>query len=179
MNYNEKRIVKKVLKNFQQSFQHYILTSRFNTKTWNENRNFIEKTAKLECIYCAPGPVNSCIPIEAKLFVLEMNNDINRIMGIGLVINHPRIQKYDVYETGNYNRYSFVGKYRIDRIEMNEEEERIMKLFDILCFTGNTHMKRGDGLKMFPIKMLYNISFKFDLVNFIVEMFRRKFKSQT
>jgi hypothetical protein len=54
-----------------------------------------------------------------------------------------------------------------------------MKIFDILCFTGNRHMKRGQGLKSFPIDMLYRCSKRIDLVKFISEMFKTRLsKSQ-
>jgi hypothetical protein len=111
------------------------------------------------------------------MFVLEMNNDTNKIIGIGMVRNHPVVNKYSVYSEGNYNRYVFVGKTRIDRSEMDEEEERIMKVFDILCFTGNKHMKRGQGLRLFPVEMLYRCSKKIDLVQFICEMFRKRMQA--
>jgi hypothetical protein len=107
-----------------------------------------------------------------------MNNEINKITGIGMVRNHPYSNKYSVYRNGNYNRYVYVGKYRIDRSEMNEYEERIMKFFDILCFTGNRHMKRGQGLKSFPVDILYRCNRTMDLVNFISEMFKRKINTK-
>ena len=114
--------------------------------------------------------------MDTVLFILEMNNDTNRVVGIGMVRNHPisNSSYKTVYKNGNYNRYVYVGKYRIDRSEMNEQEERIMKVFDILCFTGNRHMKRGQGLKSFPVDMLYRCNKTLDLVNFISEMFKKK-----
>ena len=66
-----------------------------------------------------------------------MNNDSNQIMGIGMVRNRPYVNKYKVYENGNFNRYVFTGKERIDRTEMTDAEEEIMQAFDILCFTGH------------------------------------------
>jgi hypothetical protein len=57
---------------------------------------------------------------------------------------------------------------------MTEEEDHIMQVFDILCFKGNQHMKRGQGLKTFPIDMLYKCSHRLDLVKFIAEMFKSR-----
>jgi hypothetical protein len=57
---------------------------------------------------------------------------------------------------------------------MTDEEERIMKVFDILCFTGNKHMKRGQGMKSFPIETLYKCKNTLDLVSFISEMFKTR-----
>ena len=55
---------------------------------------------------------------------------------------------------------------------MTAEENRIISLFDILCFTGNKHMKRGQGLKAFPTDMLYRMLPALDLVKFISQMFK-------
>jgi len=114
------------------------------------------------------------VPIDGVLFVLEMNNDKNRIMGIGMVVNHPQMRKYSVYQNNNYNRYVFSGKHRIDRDDMSEKEEQIMKAFDILCFKGHYHMKRGQGLLSYPPIMLYRASNVIDLVDFINNMFKNR-----
>jgi hypothetical protein len=95
-------------------------------------------------------------------------------MGIGFIKNKPSTKHYYVYDNDNYNRYSYIGSLRIDREEMTEEEDRIMKVFDILCFYGNHHMKRGQGLKTFPMDMLYRMKEKLDLVKFINEMFKAR-----
>jgi hypothetical protein len=117
--------------------------------------------------------------METIMFVLEMNNDTNKIMGVGMVRNRPIVSKIMVYSNGNYNRYVFIGKTRINRTEMTEEEEQIMKVFDILCFSGNKHMKRGQGLKSFPSDMLYKMSKRLDLVSYIGEMFKKRIPRRT
>ena len=108
------------------------------------------------------------------MFILEMNNDANKIMGIGMVRNNPNINKYNIYTEGNYNRYVYMGNTRIGREEMNIEEDKIMQVFDILCFKGNKHMKRGQGLKSFPTDMLFRCSNLLDLVEFISKMFKKR-----
>jgi len=111
------------------------------------------------------------------MFILEMNNDTNKISGIGMVRNKPQLNKNRVYENGNYNRYSFMGKCRIDREQMTEEEKLILSVFDILCFTGNRHMKRGQGLTSFPIDMLYRCHYKLDLIEFVRNMFKIRYSN--
>ena len=59
---------------------------------------------------------------------------------------------------------------------MTKEEETIMKALDILCFKVNTHMKRGHGLKLFPIEMLYKCLKVIDLIEFINNMFKTRLK---
>ena len=157
-----------------------ILVSIFNTNTLVENRTFVEKNKhRIQCIYCSPVEISKKIPHDIPLTILEMNNTTNQIVGIGLVMNRPKTQEYNVYGDGNYNRFQFLGKKRIDRKDMNDEEERIMKIFDNLCFTGTRHLKRGQGLKSFPVEMLYKakIGTGFDLVKFIYEMFKRRIET--
>jgi hypothetical protein len=154
------------------SQKHYIMTSRFNNDTWRENSNYRKMHPKFGCIYCSPCPVSSQIAEDGVLFVLEMNNDENRIMGIGTVKNKPTIHALAIYNNNNYNRYQYYGKWRISRDDMTDEEETIMRVFDILCFSGNTHQKRGQGLKRFPLYMLSRCSKILDLEEFIVSMFR-------
>jgi len=152
----------------------FILTSRFNNKTWSENCDFKRRFSKISCVYCTPVMISSQIPIDSILFILEMNNDKNTIMGIGMVRNHPINKHLPVYVNDNYNRYQYVGKQRIDRTEMNDEEETIMRVFDILCFHGNRHQKRGHGIKSFPQEMLFRCFPILDLVDFINRMFKRR-----
>lgn len=165
---------KENLKNFKAAMNKFIMTSRFNNKTWEENVNYRGKLKHKGCIYCCPVAVTQKIPYESIMFVLEMNNDTNQIVGIGMVKNRAIRDKYKVYENGNYNRYVFVGNNRIDRTDMNDDEESVMQLFDRLCFKGNRHMKRGQGLRSFPVELLYELSKKLDLTKFIVEMFKKR-----
>jgi hypothetical protein len=170
----KKRNEAKKSKDLISSKPYNLITSRFSNSTWDENRKFISKKQKLGCVYCAPSMMSVKIALDSTLFVLEMNNDINEIMGIGKVKNHPKIRKYSVYMNQNYNRYVFTGKNRIDRADMDDEEEEIMRAFDILCFKGNYHMKRGHGLLAFPPVLLYRIMPVIDLVQFVYNMFDKR-----
>ena len=162
------------LKQYIQKMQRFIMTSRFNAATWRENCSYRSQYPKFGCIYCSPCPVSDRVPLDSIMFVLEMNNDENRIMGIGTVKNHPRVNGLFVYENANYNRYQFYGKHRIDRSDMVGDEEAVTCAFDILCFTGNSHQKRGQGLKVFPLEMLFRCMQVIDLVDFILNMFKRR-----
>jgi hypothetical protein len=170
---NEK-MVRQNLRNFRAQMKHVLMTSRFNNETFEENAEFRETHANIGCIYCSPQTISREIMLDSVMFILEMNNDKNKIMGIGMVRNHPYSGKYNVYKNGNYNRYVYVGKHRIDRSDMTEEEDKIMQVFDILCFTGNRHMKRGQGLRAFPIETLFKCNKTLDLVGFIGNMFKSR-----
>jgi hypothetical protein len=110
------------------------------------------------------------------MFVVEMNNDLNRIMGIGFVRNRPYVRKYAVYSNMNYNRYVYVGKYRIDRAEMSVAEEFVMKWLDLVCFKGANHMKRGQGMTAFPVEILFQLSSVIDINMFMQEMFQSRIR---
>lgn len=153
-----------------------ITTTRFNNKTFDENKSYREdKTHSFGCIYTGVQPVSQYIRPDTDIYVLEMNNDTNRIMGIGLIRNDPIYKKYEIYEEEKYNVFSYIGNRRIDRNEMTEKEEQIMQVFDILCFKGKRHQKRLKGVKSFPFDMLYNCKHIIDLVDFIKESFRKRF----
>ena len=164
----------KEVREYKATLKQYIMTSRFNTQTLQENREFVKKSKSVRCVYCCPDAIAKHIPVDIILFVLEMNNDTNQIAGVGMVRNHAHMYKYSVYSTSSYNRYIYYGKNHISREDMSVEEDRIMKVFDILCFTGNKHMKRGQGIKAFPIDMLYKCKNTVDLVGFIAQMFKAR-----
>jgi len=168
------KIYKQQVKRYRAQLTKFILTTRFNNETWEQNKEYRDKKQLDGCIYSSPDPISVKINPEQIVFILEMNNDENKIMGIGMIRNHPHINIYQIYDNDSYNRYVYIGKTRIDRSEMTEEEENIMQAFDILCFKGNRHMKRGHGLKSFPIEMLYNCSKELDLVDFITNMFKTR-----
>jgi hypothetical protein len=160
---------------YKKSQTNYIMTSRFNTQTKRENQSFREKSWPNGCLYCTPGEVSKNIPLKAKMMVLEMDNDKNQIFAIGMCSNKSIISKYQVYENQNYNRYNYIGKHRIPREELNPIEEAVFKALDQLCFYGNEHMKRGYGLKAFPVKLLLNCKTVLDIPLFLENMFMSRF----
>ena len=159
---------------YKMKLKSQLLTTRFNNSTWKENEDYRKQNPKIGCIYSTPEPNGQHLPFDSVCIILEMNNDTNRIMGIGMVRNKPIYNKYNVYSDPKYNGFAYLGKHRIDRADMTEEEERIMKVFDILCFKGSRHMKRLKGIKSFPLDMLYRCSSILDLVEFSANMFKTR-----
>ena len=162
------------VREFWKQMSEYIMTSRFNSDTIRQNRAFCEKQKRIRCIYCCPQPVLAKIPLERNMFVLEMNNDTNRIVGIGLVKNRYYTRKYQVYDNMNYNRFAYVGKDRIDRLQMTPAEDIVMQWLERFCFKGANHMKRGQGMTSFPVDLLFHISPIINIVDFMREMFNAR-----
>jgi hypothetical protein len=170
----EKEYRKKV-NEYRSSLKSMLVTTRFSTETLLENAEFRQQNPKVGCVYCCPAPISQKIPQNMVLYVMEMNNTINKIVAIGMVKNSAIRGKYKVYQHSSYNSFVYLGKIpRITRENMTDEEEEIMKVFDTLCFKGASNMKRGHGITAFPVELLYRVSKTKDLVDFVKQMFMRR-----
>lgn len=167
---------KRDFNNFKKGIRHNLLTTRFTNETFTENRKYLEDNNELECIYCSPNELSKDIIIGSISFILEMNNSINKIMGIGMIRNHALCNKYKVYNKGNYNRFVYLGLKRIDREDLIGDEKEILDVFDKLCFKGSSHMKRGQGMKKFPLQILYKCKeeLEINLVEKVANMFKKR-----
>ena len=98
------------------------------------------------------------------MFVLEMNNDRNRIMGVGAMRNTLwNSKKLRIYQDHHYNRYCYSGKHRLDRAELLEETVTVdgvrialLRLLEVVCFMGSTHSKRNRGISLLPKPVMKN-----------------------
>ena len=110
------------------------------------------------------------IPSHIPVIVLEMNNDTNQIMGIGMVTNRIIYNKYSIYQNTKFNLYAYTGTYRVNRTDLNPSEEQMMQVLDHLCFKGKRHLKRLQGIKQFPLDLLYNCKTKcnLDVIDMII-----------
>ena len=131
-----------------------IVSTRFNTNTISENTEWRNANNWSGCIYGVPNLIKQSIELNGNLFVLEMNNDKNKIVGIGLMKNKPHLKKCHIYSDRYYCKYVYKGNYRIDRHDMNEREKNVLRILDILVFKGATHIKRGKGISEVPKKLL-------------------------
>jgi hypothetical protein len=132
-----------------------IVSTRYNDTTWQENINYRKKHNYDGCIYGAPHMLSNKILIDSLVFVVEMNNSLNRIEGIGLMRNNIRLDKYmGVYTDGNFNRYVYKGNYHIDRELIIRYNSALVDIFDYILFKEKTHLKRGAGFTTIPEKLL-------------------------
>ena len=154
--------------------KHYLMTTRFNDKSHAEMLSYCNKIKGLKCIYGVPKEISGCVVKDAIMFVLEMNNSQDSIEGIGMVKNTAFPSRYGVYEDGNYNRFSYLGKARIDRSDMTEEEDAVLTALDIICFKGKCHLKRSHGITIFPPDVLEKCKKKMDITEYIVNMFKNR-----
>jgi len=156
-----------------------LMVTRFNNNTKNENTRWREKNDFLGCIYNSPVHIKETIPLMITIFVIEMNNDENKILGFGKIKNKVYTdKKYRIYEDRNYNRYTYRGEKRIDienitnitnidnidNKKLKENQDNIKKLEKRL-FKGKSHLKRGHGITQLPIDI------KNEYLKLITELF--------
>ena len=129
----------------------YLTTTRFNNKTFRENREYRKRYKFNGCIYGVPREMPAKIPPMAKVFVLEMNNDKNEIEGIGYIFNRINYKRrYRIYQDMNYNRFTYISKHRVDRSQMTDAELKYLKQLEAMVFKGSNHLKRGQGITSVP-----------------------------
>ncbi len=129
-----------------------IATTRFNNETISENRNWRERNNMEGCIYGSPVLMSPTLPLGSNIFIIEMNNEKNIIEGIGFIIKpeYPKKAR-PIYKTGNYNRYIYVGEYRVDKERIKDEyDKRVINVLEQLLFRGAKHSKRGQGITQLP-----------------------------
>lgn len=152
----------------------YLTCTRFNTETFKQNEQWRKNNEHVGCIYGTPVRMKDDIFVNSAVIVLEMQNDINKIVGIGLIRNSiEKDKRYHIYEWGNYNRYAYKGDYRISREELRAHEEKVLAILDMLCFKGSRHLKRGSGITSLPSWIVTNSHIDFTAE--IQEMFRERF----
>ena len=132
----------------------YLMATRFNNKTWEENVIWRERNEYKGCIYNSPRYIKETIPLEVILYIIEMNNNTNKILGFGKIINKNYSDtRYFIYSDRNYNRFTYRGKTRIDIKDIDEKyNEQIEKLENYL-FKNKGHFKRGQGISQLPLDL--------------------------
>lgn len=134
----------------------YVLTTRFNNATFEENMKWREMSKHPGCVYCSPIAMPKAVPPEAIVLMIEMNNEQNRITGIGMFINKRKLDREHnlIYTDRNYNRYVFRGDIRVDREWLLTQNTSLIENLEILIFKGKDHIKRGVGFTSIPKKKM-------------------------
>tara|TARA_B100001769_G_scaffold195119_1_gene155561 strand:+ start:49124 stop:49600 length:477 start_codon:yes stop_codon:yes gene_type:complete len=151
-----------------------LATTRFNNETWNENQYWRDNNEWKGCVYGLQKKISESILNTTPIFVLEMHNDKNNVMGVGLIYKKLILKKRPkIYKDYNYNFYIYKSKYRLDRSDLSNKEFKIIKLFDILLFKGARHVKRGQGILRVPCWIVNNKHINF--IKHFKKMFNKRF----
>lgn len=141
--------------------------TRFDNNTYRENREWCRIHEFNGTIYGSPIRISESVLPDTILFVFEMNNSINEIMGIGIIKHghgsgevETNKKKYKIYSDNNYNRFIYQSKHRID-FDIEYLPIRFHKkilLLEKLLFKGSRHSKRGQGINIMPSWISLEIS---------------------
>lgn len=137
-----------------QQHEFLIGTVRFNNKTYIENLKWKQRKGYNGCAYGLDKPLSNKIPSGKYIYIVEMNNEINKIMGIGkiknIIIHSNRSRMYNEDRLNNYIYKSkdFIPRLKI--IETQPKGELVLKFLENLLFRGSKHFKRGQGCVILP-----------------------------
>lgn len=146
----------------------YLCTTRFSDETHTQNRRFCELN-RIQCYYSNRTSIPR-VPLNAIMYVLELNINQNKIMGIGRVKKSPIYDNINVYKDGNYNSMvNFIGDEYLNCEFI--DEEWLKKLHEV-CFIGRGHLKRGDSISKFPMEKIKGI----EIFKILSEKFNKKIK---
>lgn len=151
-----------------------IATTRFNEETYRQNINYRKNIQYKGCLYGSPLKIKEKIPLESNVYIIEMNNEKNKIEGIGLIENRNILDKnYRIYNDGDYNRYIYKGNIHLLVSDIIDNyNKRVITVLEQLLFKGERHCKRAQGITQLPEWILNNKS-KFDFIHCFNEIFKK------
>jgi len=156
---------------------YHIATTRFNNATFAENIAYRQKV--LETVLYGPSiRIHEKYSIGSTLFVFEMNNEENKIEGIGVIKNQAvHDKKYKIYSESDYNRIIYRGNYWLSREQLLEIDPELIDIFDKMLFKGKSHLKRQSGITVVTEKLTKKWEQDLDqLKRRIRDIFIRQFK---
>jgi len=154
----------------------YIACTRFTTSNYKDNIDYRVKH-NVEVIYGAPIQIRNKYPAGSFLFVAEMNNETNKIEGVGLIKNLLVVNKHKIYDNNEYIRYQYCGKYWLSREKLDAIDIEISEIFDNILFKGKSHLKRISGITVLTDKLFTNWNYELcDLKNKVKRAFLFNFK---
>ena len=135
---------------------YHIASTRFNNATYKENMDCRQKAGE-SVLYGTGICIHQKYEIGCLMFVCEMNNEENRIEGIGLIKNQVvHEKKYKIYSDSDYNRIIYRGSYWLSREQLLLLDEELITIFDKMLFKGKSHLKRQSGITVITEKLTKN-----------------------
>ena len=101
-------------------------------------------------IYGFQYNIPESIPYNSYLYIIEMNNETNKIRGIGFIKNEHRSEwRSRIYkETEDYNRFVLKSKYHINRNDLLKKDKDIIIFLENILFYGSSHLKRTSNFTL-------------------------------
>ncbi len=130
--------------------QCHVACTRYNNITIGELDAWMCKYKLDGCVYGSPVPLSPRVLPMERVIVLEMNNETNKVIGVGMIENMASAGRIRIHKNHSYNRYLYKGQHRILVSEMTIAERTVIWIIERLLFYGSHHMKRGYGISLVP-----------------------------
>lgn len=129
-----------------------VYVTRFTNDTYSQCREYNNKhSVGTEWIYNTSSKLSKKVT-EQFIYVFEMNNSTNTIVGVSRVSTDMHYRKHKMYDDMNasYNMYSYKCTRRIDRKNISRHVDTILTKLEKLIFYTKSHIKRGSGIQGLP-----------------------------
>jgi hypothetical protein len=143
-------------------------TDYYKSKLYLLNNSLVQ-SENMDWIYNVPITIHPSVN-KKNLYVFEMNNDMNQIIGVSKLINICYHRRNNIYTERNYNRYSYKAK-RVSIIHPSLNPFRVQ--LEAVLFTGSTHQKRGHGIQKIAQRNLERLNHE-DLIVILDEIFKQR-----
>tara|TARA_B110000014_G_C19613902_1_gene324802 strand:+ start:48 stop:515 length:468 start_codon:yes stop_codon:yes gene_type:complete len=150
-----------------------LYVTRFNDITYKENKDWLQKNNETGCIYGSPIKLSTKVLPNTYIIVLEMNNSINKIGGLGIIKNQLIYKKYKIYSDNNYNRFIYKSNLYISRNNFTNFEDNIIRNLEKILFKSRYHCKRGQGIQ--SISKIIRENKIFNFTEFINNIYKSRF----
>ena len=143
----------------------HLACTRFNTSTYDENMTYRQNN-NINVIYGVTIKIRDIYSLGSSIFVVEMNNETNKIEGIGLIKNSLMSEKkHKIYiNNKEYNRYVYGGKYWMSRTQILDFDKEIVEILEIVLFKGRSHLKRMTGITIIREKLFMNWDYNLNVL---------------
>lgn len=151
---------------------------RYNNDTYEEVLNWKRRKSWKGCVYGVSKSIsmkgdynNGSFKLNSEVYIIEMNNEENKIMGIGKILYTSKINKRTHIHSGirkignkkeeikreDSNRFIYKSKYHRDRNYLMKKDKEVVEYLEDRLFKGSHHMKRGNGITRLYEERLFKI----------------------
>lgn len=156
-----------------------IYTTRYTSDTFLQNKRFKNNINWDGAFYSTTLQFPKNTP-DKLLFILDMNNTTNKILGVGLLRNKLcKEQHYNVYTNQTFNNFIYKSSFYIPLINSEDCNQYYSNInvewikfieeeFEARLFYGKSHSKRGGSFMRFPIKHKHDKHLLFLISLFVI-----------
>ena len=125
-----------------------ILLYKHTNKTFSELSAWRQKKNRMGTCYNIEYKLQKYMPDDkSPIFVMDINNDKNKIEGIGVIYKSKpkKMYRYNIYSVQETNRYSYKTPYYILRdelLQLNAKSDLCIHFLEYILFYGYRNAKR-------------------------------------